>query len=82
MRAILDLRNRKVLRVCGGSYSATRTFAMLQIERDKHRELCRKTGSPFPATRSFRLAICEVSTTRHTGDIVPEGEFTIIHQEK
>lgn len=82
MRAILDMRTRKVLRLCGSTVTAMRTFAMLQIERNKHLDLCRRTQAAFPPHRNFKLGICELVTTRHIGDIVPEGEFTIIHQEK
>lgn len=82
MRAILDTRTNKVLRVCGGSVTAMRTFAMLQIERDKHRNLAARTARKMPAARDFKLAIAELSTTRHIGDTVPAGEFTIIHAEK
>lgn len=82
MRAILDLRTRRVLRNCGSINSSMRTFAMLQIERDKHLDLCKRTQAAFPPHRNFKLAIVEISTARHIGDIVPEGEFIIIHAEK
>ena len=82
MRAILDLRTNKVLRNCGSSASAARTFAMLQIERDKHRDLCKRTYRTMPESRDFKLGICEVQGLRNIGNVVPESEFTIIHAEK
>lgn len=82
MRAILDLRTRKVLRLPGSTNSSMRTFAMLQIEKDRLKNLCKQTGNQMPASRDYKLSICELSTTRHIGDTVPDGEFTIIHSEK
>lgn len=75
MRAILNLANPDkpvVKRVCGSIQSSIRTFAMLQIERDKKRS----TKKPCV------LAIVEMNGSRHVGQIVPTNEFTIIHSEK
>ena len=80
MRSILDLRTNKVLRICGSSVGAMRTFAMLQIERDKLRKVMAESGIVHKSYR--RLAICELTTTRHIGDTVSASEFTIIHAEK
>jgi hypothetical protein len=84
MRAILDLRTNKVLRNCGSINSSMRIFAMLQIERDRLKALREQVHSPMQPTelRNYRLAIAELQTTRHIGDTVPAGEFTIIHSEK
>jgi len=82
MRAILDLRTNKVLRNCGSISGSIRTFSMLQIERDRTREVWRKAGRKPTKVRDFKLAIVELTTTRHIGDTVPAGEFTIIHSEK
>ena len=80
MRAILDMRDRKVLRICGSNNSSMRTFAMLQIERDRAKKAYRHVT--FPEARNFRLGIVELHAVRHKGCIANEGEFTIIHEEK
>lgn len=82
MRAILDLRSNTVLRLCGSAVTSMRTFAMLQMERESMRKTYDKINRTMPALLDKRLAIAELQTTRHIGDTVPAGEFTIIHSEK
>lgn len=71
MRAILDVFNPRrpvVLRVCGSRAQSISALGNLQRVRALY-------------CKQWRLAIVELTTTRHVGDVVPSGEYVTIYEE-
>ena len=72
MRAILDVNNPQrpvVLRVCGSRAQSISAMGNLQCMRALHR-------------KRWRLAVVELTTTRHVGDVVPPGEYVTFYEER